>query len=306
MLGEDSPEAQPLKEAVEKAQNNCRVLPAGELANDTTMGVSGWPRRQCATRSCFGPHGRSAPIPHPSRSCPDSRKGAFGGGCLALFSTCWLTQRCGMSQKTSGKRSRARQCKGGRHCWRAQQQELLRFFSQKNWVPGFNGVAPSSAEVVQDKVQLSLFGTLPDAHFLRHFFPKKKIEFNIEAQARIEKMEAELGREKTLLQQALVSLERLRDEAANSVSEPPHNSRPPQTQMDVEGPEEEVWGLRAQVAECSKSEWRRVVPRRLGFCPHQRWICPIAFWSSKITQHVKFDAEPHQCSRFYVERSRQC
>ena len=37
-------------------------------------------------------------------------------------------------------------------------------------------------------------------------------------------MEAELGREKTHLQQAFVSLERLRDEAAESVSEPPQQS----------------------------------------------------------------------------------
>ena len=67
-------------------------------------------------------------------------------------------------------------------------------------------------------------------------------------------MEAELGQEKTQLQQALVSLERLRDEAAKHVSEPPHNSRLPQ-QMDVEDPEDpedqEIRRLRAQVASAS-------------------------------------------------------
>ena len=105
------------------------------------------------------------------------------------------------------------------------------------------------------------------------------LKFIQRSQARIKKMEAELGREKTLLQQALVSRERLGDEAANSVSEPPAHSRPPQAQMDVEDSEEEIRRLRAQVAELQQervggTKRRRVVPRRLGFCPHQRWIWP--------------------------------
>ena len=106
----------------------------------------------------------------------------------------------------------------------------------------------------------------------------RKIGFNIEVHPEISgEMQAELGREQTLLQQALVSLERLRDEAANSVSETPYDSRLPQAQMDVEDPEKEIRRLRAQ--SCSTSEWRgtkrrRVVPRRLGFCPHQRWNWP--------------------------------
>ena len=35
VLGEDSPEAQPLKEALKKAQDQCRVLPVGERLNST-------------------------------------------------------------------------------------------------------------------------------------------------------------------------------------------------------------------------------------------------------------------------------
>ena len=81
----------------------------------------------------------------------------------------------------------------------------------------------------------------------------REIGFNIEVHPEISDEDREdgsrVGREKTSLQQALVSLERLRDEAANSVSEPPHNSRPPQAQMDVEDPEEEIQRLRAQVGE---------------------------------------------------------
>ena len=121
-------------------------------------------------------------------------------------------------------------------------------------------------------------------------------------------MEAELGREKTLMQQALVSLERLRDEAARSVSEPPHNSRLPQ-QMDVEDPEEEIRRWRAQVA---------VVARASGGARNGGESCQegsdfvhtsvgvdhIAFWSSRIAKRVRFDEEPHQCR--HVERGPQC
>ena len=66
--------------------------------------------------------------------------------------------------------------------------------------------------------------------------------------ARIEKIQADLTREQHLLQQALESLQRLRDDTNNSVLGPSPNGRPP-VPMDVENPVEEVQRLRAQVAE---------------------------------------------------------
>ena len=70
------------------------------------------------------------------------------------------------------------------------------------------------------------------------------LKFIQRSQARIEKIQAELRREQTLLHQALGSLARMQDKAANSVSEPPHNSRwMSRTQK------EEIRRLRAQVAE---------------------------------------------------------
>ena len=72
------------------------------------------------------------------------------------------------------------------------------------------------------------------------------LKFILRSRVRIEKIQAGLTREQVLLQQAMESLERLRDEAASSV---PEQVRRPQTPMDVENPEEEVRRLRAQVAE---------------------------------------------------------
>ena len=66
------------------------------------------------------------------------------------------------------------------------------------------------------------------------------------SRTRIEKIQADLTREQVLLQQAMESLEWLRDEVASSV---PEQVRRPQAPMDVEDPEEEVRRLRAQVAE---------------------------------------------------------
>ena len=88
-----------------------------QLAIDTTMvspvrrDVS--PRRQCATRDGAAmAQGRA----RKERTYPElaqaNGRARFGGGCVkwapgdlerpSLFSTCWLTQRCGMSQRTSG------------------------------------------------------------------------------------------------------------------------------------------------------------------------------------------------------------
>ena len=72
------------------------------------------------------------------------------------------------------------------------------------------------------------------------------LKFIQRSRARIEKIQVDLTREQSLLHQALESLERLRDEAANSVPEPMPR---PQEQMDIEDPAEEVRRLRAQIAE---------------------------------------------------------
>ena len=69
------------------------------------------------------------------------------------------------------------------------------------------------------------------------------LKFIQRSRVRIEKIQVDPTREQSLLQQALESLERLRDEAASSVPEPT------QEQMDVEDPAEEVRRLRAQIAE---------------------------------------------------------
>ena len=97
-----------------------------------------------------------------------------------------------------------------------------------------------------------------------------------------------VGSRKTLMQQVLLSQERLRDEAANSVSEPPHNSRPPQAQMEVDDPEEEIRRLRAQVAELHQeraAEHETGESRGLGFsftpCVG---FGPTAFWSSSASR----------------------
>ena len=116
------------------------------------------------------------------------------------------------------------------------------------------------------------------------------LKFIQRSQARIEKMQDELGREKTLLEQALVSLERLRDEAANSVSEPPHNSRPPQAKMVVEDSEEEIRRLRAQVAELQQE---RVAGHETEESRAKKARTLSTSGDSKITQRVRFDAEPH-------------
>ena len=70
------------------------------------------------------------------------------------------------------------------------------------------------------------------------------LKFIQRARARIEKLQSELSREQSLLQGALENLERLRDEAATSVTEPVHR---PSVPMVVEDPGEEVQRLRAQV-----------------------------------------------------------
>ena len=74
------------------------------------------------------------------------------------------------------------------------------------------------------------------------------LKFVQRSRARIEKIQADLTREQHLLQQALESLQRLRDEAINSVPDPSPNGRPP-VPMDVENSVEEVRRLRAQVAD---------------------------------------------------------
>ena len=78
------------------------------------------------------------------------------------------------------------------------------------------------------------------------------LKFVQRSRARIEKIQADLTREQHLLQQALESLQRLRDEAINSVPDSTPNGRPP-VPMDVENPVEEVRRLRAQVAELQQA-----------------------------------------------------
>ena len=56
------------------------------------------------------------------------------------------------------------------------------------------------------------------------------LKFIQRSRARINKIQADLSREQSLLQQVLESLERLRDEGATSVPEPTHR---PQEQMDA-------------------------------------------------------------------------
>ena len=74
------------------------------------------------------------------------------------------------------------------------------------------------------------------------------LKFVQRSRARIEKIQADLTREQHLMQQALESLQRLRDEAINSVPNLTPNGRPP-VPMDVENPVEEVRRLRVQVAD---------------------------------------------------------
>ena len=71
------------------------------------------------------------------------------------------------------------------------------------------------------------------------------MKFIQRSKARIEKQQAELNREQDLLQQALVNLERLREEAAISVAQQQSHAQ----QMHVEDPNEELQRLRAQVAD---------------------------------------------------------
>ena len=80
------------------------------------------------------------------------------------------------------------------------------------------------------------------------------LKFIQRSRTRIEKIQADLTREQVLLQQAMESLERLRDEAASSV---PEQVRRPQAPMDVEDSEEEVRRLRAQVAELQQERAAR-------------------------------------------------
>ena len=72
------------------------------------------------------------------------------------------------------------------------------------------------------------------------------LKFIQRSRTRIEKIQADLTQEQTLVQQAVESLERLRHEAASSVPEPVRRPRAP---MDVEDPDKEVRRLRAQVAQ---------------------------------------------------------
>ena len=104
---------------------------------------------------------------------------------------------------------------------------------------------------------------------------------------RIEKIQADFTREQVLLQQAMGSLERLRDEAASSV---PEQVRRPQAPMDVENPEEEVRKPKAQVAELqheraarqevaeSKAKKARVfvVHTHVGSGPNSLWCSRFA------------------------------
>ena len=70
-------------------------------------------------------------------------------------------------------------------------------------------------------------------HSLKKFIQRSK--------ARVEKQQAELSREQDLLQQVLVNLERLRQEAAISVAQ--HASGQYAQQMHVEDPNEELQRL---------------------------------------------------------------
>ena len=74
------------------------------------------------------------------------------------------------------------------------------------------------------------------------------LKFIQRSKARIEKQQAELSREQDLLQQALVNLERPREEAAISVAQHASGQSHAQ-QMHVEVPNEELQRLRAQVAD---------------------------------------------------------
>ena len=177
----ESAAARVCREAGGRVTTNVRVqdldhgLPmfhGAQLAIDTVSVAQGWisaPAVRNLGWRCNGPSPRMERA-HLSQTCAGSRKGAFGGGGLrgpespSLFSTCWLTQRCGTSQRTSGRRSSA------------QQQELLRCPSKDTALLA-STVWPSSAEVVryhQHEVQLSFFGTPPDAHFLQHLPSTKK------------------------------------------------------------------------------------------------------------------------------------
>ena len=105
------------------------------------------------------------------------------------------------------------------------------------------------------------------------------------------KIEADLTRGQSLLQQALESLGQLRDEAATSVLEPTQH---PQQQMDVEDPEEEFQRLRVQVAESEESRAQKV---RVPLTPTLD-LAPLHLGVARLRSASEGDAHSHRCGRF--------